>query len=64
MGVMVDPGMSEEAIIERFSDAGPSAAALIHQMHATGNAGDLRALEGEPAVQSVSVRPPKVMPSG
>jgi hypothetical protein len=27
-------------------------------MYATGNAGDLRALESEPAVQSVFLKPP------
>jgi hypothetical protein len=56
-GVMVDPGMSEEAIAEEFRHAG-GPAPLIGQMYATGNAGDLQALKSEPAVHTVFLKPP------
>jgi hypothetical protein len=55
---MVDAGMDEEAIVERFREAGRSAAVVVDQMFATGNAGDLRALGREPPVQSVFLKPP------
>lgn len=58
MGVMVDPGMDEDAIVERFRQAGRPATVLIGQMYATGNVGNLQALKSEPAVQTVFLKPP------